>query len=218
MDIVPAELSLSPEGRVYFNQDEQSSEQLPLAESIQMRELFAKDAALLHLGLRDFRSELPPSFLFWQTFSRQFIMRVCRLQSTENPGGVIIDVPNSNELQAIVDKAPFMRGAEYLSQEILVTIWRQMEEILIRELRAFSGSIQDYLAQYNPRWNQVGRVCFHLAENKNNEKRPFAFLATYTTLSSHSTLPQHLPLKRALQESEKASFSRSSFQCRKQQH
>jgi hypothetical protein len=61
--------------------------------------------------------------------------------------------------------------------------------------------VQDFLRQYSPRWNQVGRVCFHLAENKNNEKKPFAFLATYTTLASHGTLPQHLPLKRALQES-----------------
>ncbi len=65
----------------------------------------------------------------------------------------------------------------------------------------FTRYVQDYLAQFSSRWNLVGRVCFHLAENKNNEAKPFAFLATYTTLNSNGSIQQHLPLKRALQES-----------------
>ncbi|HSX03400.1 MAG TPA: DEAD/DEAH box helicase [Rhabdochlamydiaceae bacterium] len=201
---VSVELSLSPEGRVYVNKDRQSDERLFLAECTKIEELFVKSVpyAILHLGLRDFAS-LPPSFLFWQTFSRQFIIRVCQLQSTENQGKIIIDKPSNNELRALLDEAPFMQGTEYLSEEVLIDIWRQMVEILNQELTAFSGSLQTYLGQYSSRWNQVGRVCFHLAENKNNEKKPFAFLATYTQLSHHGNLPQHLPLKRALQESAK---------------
>lgn len=199
---VSVELSLSPEGHVYLNRDRQPGERLSSAEYTKIAELFAKSVpyALLHLGLRDFES-LSPSFLFWQTFSRQFIMCVCRLQSTENQERVAIDTPNSEACRVILDKAPFMKGTEYLSEEILIDIWRQMEAALNCELSSFSGSLQAYLGQYSSRWNQVGRVCFHLAENKNNEKKPFAFLATYTTLSSHGALPQHLPLKRALQES-----------------
>ena len=46
----------------------------------------------------------------------------------------------------------------------------------------------------------MGRVCFHLAENKNNAEMPFAFLATYTTHLSANAKVQHLPLGRALQE------------------
>ena len=198
----PAELSLSPEGRVYFNQDRQPGEHLLPDEYSKIRALFAKDSAwaLLHLGLRDFGSSLPPSFSFWQAFSRQFITRLCRLQSAENQGKISIDEPKSAELQAMVDRAPFMRGFEYLSEDVLTAIWRQMETILDQELRVFSGSLQDYLALGSSRWNQVGRVCFHLAENKNNENRPFAFLATYTAMSSYGAVTQHLPLKRALQE------------------
>jgi len=198
----PAELSLSPEGRVYFNQDRQPGEQLLPDEYTKIQALFAQDPAwaLLHLGLRDFGSPLPSSFSFWQTFSRQFITRLCRLQSAENQGKIAVDEPKSAELQAMVDRAPFMRGAEYLSEEVLTAIWRQMETILDQELRVFSGSLQDYLAQFSSRWNQVGRVCFHLAENRNNENKPFAFLATYTAMSSYGAVAQHLPLKRALQE------------------
>lgn len=198
----PFELSLSPEGCVYFNHDRQSSERSLPDEYIKIQGLFAKDAAraLLHLGLRDFGSSLPPSFLFWQTFSRQLIIRLCRLQSSQNQGKIAIDLPQSSELQTMMDRAPCMRGVEYLSEEILTHIWRQMEAVLDQELRIFSGSVQDYLVQFSTRWNQVGRVCFHLAENKNNENKPFAFLATYTAMSNHSATPQHLPLKRALQE------------------
>jgi non-specific serine/threonine protein kinase len=173
-----------------------------LIEYTKIEALFAhgNSSALLHLGLRDF-GDLSPSFLFWQTFSRQFIIRLCKLQSGERAEKIVIDSPNNNELQAILDQAPFIQGTEYLSQGVLTELWRQMEEALNEELSHFTGSIQDYLKQYSPRWNQVGRVCFHLAENKANEKKPFAFLATYTTLNSQGAVPQHLPLKRALQES-----------------
>lgn len=197
MDDVLVELSLSPERHVYLNRDLQPSEQLPFSEFTKIAEFFSGGGAtgLLHLGLRDFKASLPASFLFWQTFSREFITRFCKLQTAS------IDPPVSAELRDMVNKAPFMKGAEYLSEGTLLAIWQEIAKALRKELQNFSGSVQDYLSQYSSRWNLVGRVCFHLAENKNNEQRPFAFLATYTTLTAHSSTAQHLPLKRALQES-----------------
>jgi hypothetical protein len=44
----------------------------------------------------------------------------------------------------------------------------------------------------------LGRVTFHLAENKRNPERPFAFLATYTHRISGQSRLQHLPLADAL--------------------
>lgn len=200
---IPAELSLSPDGHVYFDLERTSSEWNVPAERALIQELFKRDpaSAILHLGLRDFKASFPSSFLFWQTFSRAFIIRVCRLQRTENQLAISVDFPKHQEIEEILAQAPFMKGIEYLSEEVLLGIWRQMEVVLNQELIAFSGSIQDYLSQYSARWNQVGRICFHLAENKNNEKKPFAFLATYMTLGRHSEAAQHRPLKRALQES-----------------
>ena len=43
-------------------------------------------------------------------------------------------------------------------------------------------------------------MTFHLAENKRDAERPFAFLATYTHRLSEQAKPQYLPLGRALQE------------------
>ena len=46
----------------------------------------------------------------------------------------------------------------------------------------------------------VGRVTFHLAENKRHPTHPFAFMASYASRISSQSRVQHLPLGRALQE------------------
>ena len=65
---------------------------------------------------------------------------------------------------------------------------------------AEAGGPAAWLAAQNPLWRQVGRVTFHLAENKRDAERPFAFLANYTHRFSEQAKPQYLPLRRALQE------------------
>ncbi len=71
---------------------------------------------------------------------------------------------------------------------------------LVEEARKRVDGIQGYLQAHNSIWNVVGRVCFHLAENKRDPDYPFAFIATYAhKISKHAKL-QHLPLNRALQE------------------
>src|SRR5207249_7498014 len=57
-----------------------------------------------------------------------------------------------------------------------------------------------FLKRRNPAWNLVGRVHFNLAENRRDEKAPFAFLATYTTRLSAHAKAQHVPLGQALRE------------------
>jgi non-specific serine/threonine protein kinase len=46
----------------------------------------------------------------------------------------------------------------------------------------------------------VGRVHFHLAENRGDPDAPFAFLATFTHALSSRATPQHLPLGQAMRE------------------
>ncbi len=69
------------------------------------------------------------------------------------------------------------------------------------DLRENGGNDPGGVAQEsNPLWHEVGRVTFHLAENKRDPERPFAFLATYTHRLSEQGKAQHLPMARALQE------------------
>jgi non-specific serine/threonine protein kinase len=57
-----------------------------------------------------------------------------------------------------------------------------------------------WLKASHPLWRMVGRVTFHLAENKRHPTHPFAFMASYASRISSQSRVQHLPLGRALQE------------------
>ena len=51
-----------------------------------------------------------------------------------------------------------------------------------------------------PLWHQVGRVCFHLAENRRDLEYPFALLATYAPTVTSSSRLQYQPLGNALRQ------------------
>ncbi|HEY9869642.1 MAG TPA: DEAD/DEAH box helicase, partial [Candidatus Obscuribacterales bacterium] len=69
-----------------------------------------------------------------------------------------------------------------------------------KEIAACDGGISAWLQKHAPLWHQVGRICFHLAENKRDERYPFAFLATYAPRVSSAGRVQYQPLGRALEE------------------
>jgi hypothetical protein len=198
-----AALNLSPQGNVYFDNGAQAGEALPEDPFNKIKSFFDKGASfgLLHLGIHEFPTGLPPSFVYWQTFTRQFLAEVCKItQSGDGVSLPVIPCPERAELQKIVDQALPFQGIEYLHGDVLWEIWKSLTATLQAELIAHTGGVQAYLQRYNSRWNLVGRVCFHLAENKKDEQRPFAFLATYTTHLTQQATAQHLPLMRALQE------------------
>ena len=70
----------------------------------------------------------------------------------------------------------------------------------MHEAVAATGGLETFLQTRAPKWHQVGRVCFHLAENKSDATRPFAFMATYTAGFGAAGRLQHLPLRKALEQ------------------
>src|SRR5262249_16950914 len=113
-----------------------------------------------------------------------------------------VEVPIRNaELKALARSAPPMEGGEYISVDLLEAKWGELLEAWRSEVRAPSGTVQEILARKNSAWHVVGRVHFHLAENKRDQEYPFAFLASYTTGLSAQGNPQHRPLGQALRES-----------------
>src|SRR5439155_3787519 len=68
------------------------------------------------------------------------------------------------------------------------------------EIHHHPGGAQAWLTEQNPVWRLVGRVTFHLAENKRDPEHPFAFLATFTSRLSAQGRVQHEPLGGALQQ------------------
>jgi superfamily II DNA or RNA helicase len=108
--------------------------------------------------------------------------------------------PPADELARLADEAPPMRGGEYLDPSTLAALWRTLGEAFEAE-RAESGlGLNEFLALRDSRWRHVGRVHFHLAENRKDAERPFAFLATYVSgVTDHGAL-RHAPLGAALRE------------------
>ena len=93
-----------------------------------------------------------------------------------------------------------MRGGEYLDAAALAALWRELAEAFEDELAASGASLDAYLAAHDSRWRHVGRVHFHLAENRKDAELPFAFLATYAPgLAAHGEV-RHAPLGAALRE------------------
>lgn len=187
-------LCLSSEGIIY------ASKQATLGISKKLKGLFEIDDALgvLYLGLDNVEVYETPSVSFWQKFSHLFLNTLCQSVNHESVEHKL-PVPEQGILKELIDAAPFMRGFEYLSQDILIILWHRLHTALQKELRDFKGDLQAYFKAKHPHWISVGRLHFHLAEKKDNLHTPFAFLASFATRFVAGKV-QHLALSNALKE------------------
>ncbi|CAG9187208.1 DEAD/DEAH box helicase [Cupriavidus pinatubonensis] len=160
---------------------------------------FARGAGhgLLQLGAAEIGHSLPPAWAWWRDFAARYVTALC---ATPEDGEIEVATPAAEALEAIIADAPPMTGGEYLTPEVLATLWGAIDTALRQELPAANVSLQDFLKARHPAWNLVGRVHFNLAENRRDPEFPFAFLATYTARVSAHGKAQHQPLSQALAE------------------
>ncbi len=126
--------------------------------------------------------------------------RVCGALDPTDPKSLVVPDPDPDEISAFVQAAPPMQGAELITAALLEDLWSDIGKALGAEATRFKDGVQGYLKKQSSVWNVVGRVCFHLAENKRDPEFPFAFIATYVHKVSKQAKPQHLPLGRALKD------------------
>jgi hypothetical protein len=138
-----------------------------------------------------------PNLRYWQGIAECFLMRLCHLPERMTPSQV--EQPSDAECAHWVLTAPPMPGGEYLSAEVLLNVWNALVQWCVEASEAASG-LQAFLEDRAPKWRQVGRVCFHLAENKADPERPFAFMTTYVSGLGAAGRPRHLPLRQALEQ------------------
>ncbi len=141
---------------------------------------------------------LPPDVAFLREFARRYLTALCHRPATEEQQAEPLGPPGREELGFVALSAPPMRGLEYLSAEALAGWWEALDKRVQAAIIAEPGGATAYLARLNPLWHMVGRVTFHLAENKRNPEQPFAFLATYASRISAQNRVQHMPLGQAL--------------------
>ncbi|MGO8699850.1 MAG: DEAD/DEAH box helicase [Limisphaerales bacterium] len=195
-------LALSPGGHLFVEPDEQAEPKLSQAAASRLTEGFAASPArgLEMLASGFLHEPLPPPFVFWRGLAQRLFTALCHQPNLENASTITIPKPSEAEWLALADSAPPMKGLEYLNGAVLAGLWGQLDAHVRAAMTQTSGGAAAYLKSCNAVWNTVGRVTFHLAENKRNPAYPFAFLATYTHGVSEQGKAQHLPLGRALEE------------------
>ncbi|WP_018421945.1 DEAD/DEAH box helicase [Paraburkholderia tuberum] len=152
---------------------------------------------LLYLGTAEIGRILPPAWAWWRDFAARYVTALC---ATPEGGEIAVVTPAAKDFDALIADAPPMTGGEYLTPDVLATLWGEIDTALHQELATAMVSLQDFLKLRHPAWNLVGRVHFNLAENRKDTESPFAFLATYTSRLSAHGKAQHQPLSQALAE------------------
>lgn len=175
---------------------------IPPEVSQRLHEAFTRGAGhgLWALGAGEVGTELPAVLGYWRSLGALFVTAVCAQADAPKHARRPVPPPPAAELSALAAAAPPMKGAEYVTPEVLTALWGAIDAAFATEGSRSKGSLQDLLNRWNPAWSVVGRVHFNLAENRRDDEAPFAFLATYTTRLSAPGEAQHLPLGEALRE------------------
>ncbi len=199
-------LAVSPTGRPRIVPAVADEEPLDGDRASAVRAAFERSAGagVLHLGAVEVGTLLPPAFAFFRGFGHELIARLCARSDLESLRGKVRVDPPHDWIAERVAGAPPMRGAEYVTVEALEAVWREAGEAFAGEVSSWRGPMIEWLRSKNEAWAALGRVVFHLAENKRDPERPFAFLATYTTRLSAKGAAQHRPLGHAVEASRTA--------------
>ena len=143
---------------------------------------------------------LEPSFEYWRGFASRYLTQLCQVPQTQIASFEEIAPPTAEEMVAILLNIPPMQGAEYLTESVLSDIWIDLDSWVRREVAAHRSGLSGFLQTRASIWHQVGRVCFHLAENRRDPDFPFAFLATYAPGLTAGARVQYKPLSESLRE------------------
>jgi non-specific serine/threonine protein kinase len=188
-------IRLTPAGKLHWDAPGDTTEDARL---VRLHKRFDADwrEGLFLLAAEKADTSASPTLRYWQGIAEALLTRLCHLSPEMTLAAV--EPLTDGECTQWVLTAPPMSGGEYLSAELLVTLWDALLDWCGGA--AATEGVQAFLAERAPKWHQVGRVCFHLAENKSDPERPFAFMASYVSGLGASGQARHLPLGKALEQ------------------
>lgn len=192
------EIYLSPSKRLYVEGDD-------LEKYHDLSVAFSKGSGhgLLFLDIVNDAFTEESAFAFWKDFSRLYLSLFAATPNLEkyvlSKDPIHIEIPDE-DLHRFLLSVPPMKGTEYVDRECLQGLWNEIEAALSEEINASGKNVADFFSSRHSTLSLLGRVCFHLAENKNSEGTPFAFLATYAHQVTKEGRSQHLPLGKAFEE------------------
>jgi len=170
-----------------------------IQDEIWKRFISKDDSWLLMLGFSDQQVPLSPSLDYWRGFAADFAKKLTQTPDLEIVRHKAeISLPE-DELQTHLNQIPLMIGSEYIDATLLEEVWARLRGVFAAAIQSQRGSVEAFIRTYRPSAQLVGRVFFHMVENK-DEEYPFAFMATYSTGLTQQGKSRHVPLKHALQE------------------
>ncbi len=194
-------LSMSPAGHLQITAIKHGTAplfQVPkhIAEAFEINQ----SMGLLTLAGADKTEGWQSCLTYWREFATHYLHQLCRKNPLATKEIGPLQAPSQQDLENMLLGLPPMLGAEYCTTAAVNNIWDEFDKWLRSKVVSLEGGLREFIATYLPDWHQVGRVCFHLAENKAEPEYPFAFLATYAPRLKESSRTQYQPLSQALQE------------------
>jgi len=195
------DIAVSPSGRLRLVSDAPQCQ--PGSPGIRrLIKAFSADSGegLFRLAAGRLEAGLAPSIAFWRDFAGQYLTQLCH---TPRRAGVDIEPAESlspARTASLLLSVPPIQGGEYLTTDVFNDLWQALDRWVRDQVAATDGGLSVFLSKQAPLWHKVGRVCFHLAENKRDEDYPFAFIATYAPGLSQADRVQYQPLSKAMQE------------------
>lgn len=157
---------------------------------------------LLFLGFQSKKTKLSASLEYWRDFAGYFVSKLGQMADIEHLRELAnLDPLGEEECYNLLNSAPLMTGIDYLNGDVLDKLWAELNQAFCLVIENYEGLVADFFKEQQSEIQLVGRVFFHLVENRKGDA-PFAFMATYSTEVDTEGTSQHLPLKYALQEYE----------------
>ena len=189
-------IRLTPTGHIRWEPAQDGTDSAALS---RLREVFQNDwrEGLFTLAAEKTDPGDSLTLRYWKTLAERYLTGLCHIPKAAEAFDV--EPLCSADFDSLILTAPPMQGGEYLSQGVLRNVWDALDRWVKERVEA-EGGLSNFLESRAPKWHQVGRVCFHLAENKKDGTRPFAFMATYTAGFGAAGKLKHLPLRKALEQ------------------
>ena len=168
-------LSISPSGRLCCEPelltDEENVARIAVDDSIaeQLLAAFRKStaSALLQLAGASNRVTLPLEFVFWKNWTQRFLKAVSQLDDerfaeieklaksgrtmiVSKAGHRTLAPPDVLALAVLVSEAPPMRGLEFLTSEVLKSLWDELLVEFLARAHQTDGGCRQLLLSLNP--------------------------------------------------------------------
>lgn len=158
---------------------------------------------LYALATSNWEIPLGEGAFFLKTIGRQALTRMAHA-AAERPDevGSVLDhlLPTIAERVSLAEQFPPVPGGEYITPSAIAGWLEDLRRLISKETETRGLTPAAWLNALGAPWDQIGKVFFHLAENRDDStgSRPFAFMATFAHQSAADNQIRHLPLSTAL--------------------